>query len=259
MPIINIECSMRRGANIGFRIRTKIKRLLQRPISSSFNFPIIINNFNRLAYLRKQIEWLEHAGYRNIYIIDNNSTYAPLLKYYRTLPYTVYRLNKNQGHFSLWETVIFMKFSNDYYVYTDPDILPVEYCPSNILEYFREILQAYPTYHKAGFALKIDDIPEHFNLKHSVIKWEQQFWKTSLDLNIYDALIDTTFALYRPGSKGGANIMAIRTAGKYMARHLPWYENSDMLDDETINFLTTSSSASSWYATSRGENKQYFE
>ena len=46
--------------------------------------PIIINNFNRLDTLQKLIASLEIRGYRNIYIIDNLSTYPPLLDYYKS-------------------------------------------------------------------------------------------------------------------------------------------------------------------------------
>ena len=54
--------------------------------------PIIINNFNRLDFLRRLIERLERDGYRNIYIIDNASGYDPLLAYYDCVPYPVFRL-----------------------------------------------------------------------------------------------------------------------------------------------------------------------
>jgi hypothetical protein len=248
---------MRKGANIWFRIVTKLKKIGQRPISNPYKIPIIINNFNRLDFLKQQIDWLQKAGYTNIHIIDNQSTYPPLLEYYKTLPYTIYRLDRNQGHFSIWETILFSRFSHDYYVYTDPDILPVEGCPSNILAYFQSLLHKYPGYKKVGFGLLINDLPDSYNLKPKVVKWEQQFWEKPLEQDVYDALIDTTFALYRPGAKGGADGPAIRTAGKYVARHLPWYENSAALDEETQYYLRSSSAASSWYAAAKGENEQY--
>ena len=56
-------------------------------ITDYHDIPVIINNFNRLEYLKKLIESLEIRGYRNIYIIDNLSTYPPLLQYYNTCKY----------------------------------------------------------------------------------------------------------------------------------------------------------------------------
>lgn len=257
MPFVDIECSMRKGANIFFRLLTKWKKWRHRPIEDPYKIPIIINNFNRLHFLKQQIDWLEKAGYSNIYIIDNQSSYPPLLAYYKTLPYTIFRLDRNKGHFSIWETILFSRFEHDYYVYTDPDILPIEACPFNILLYFRDLLKKYPGYKKVGFGLLINDLPEYYQLRECVIKWEKQFWQTALEPDVYDALIDTTFALYRPGAKGGADSPAIRTAGKYAARHLPWYENSSHLDEEAQYYLCHSSAASSWYAAVKGENTKY--
>jgi hypothetical protein len=37
---------------------------------------IFVLNFNRLSFLAKQIAWLRRAGYRNLTVIDNNSTGA---------------------------------------------------------------------------------------------------------------------------------------------------------------------------------------
>jgi hypothetical protein len=257
MAILNIECSMRRGVNILFRLRTKWDKYWKRPVRDAKGIPVIINNFNRLEYFSRLIQWLEDAGYKNIYIIDNNSTYPPLLEYYKELPYTIFKLDRNLGQFALWQTIIFSRFSNDYYAYTDPDIIPSEDCPADALFYFKTLLEKYPSFKKAGFGLKIDDLPDHYNLKEQVIQWEHIFWNDPLEDNVYDALIDTTFALYRPGAKGGADGPAIRTAGKYTARHLPWYENSKNLSAETRYYLETATIASSWYATLKTDDQQY--
>jgi|LauGreDrversion4_2_1035121.scaffolds.fasta_scaffold03025_9 hypothetical protein len=257
MPIIKIESSMRKGANVCFRINTKIRNFFAFPVTSIYDIPIIINNFNRLTYLKLQINWLVNAGYKNIYIIDNNSSYEPLLDFYETLPFTIFKLDQNIGHFSLWETVIYMKFKNSYYVYTDPDILPIEQCPNDFLNYFKKVLDEFPLIKKVGFGLKIDDLPTHYHLSEKVIKWEKQFWMNNIKDGLYDALIDTTFALYKPGAKGGADGPAIRTSDKYIARHLPWYEDSNNLDDETRFYISSTSQVSSWYKSLNGSNQQY--
>jgi len=66
--------------------------------------PIIINNFNRLTYLKELIQSLEQRGYSNIYIIDNLSTYQPLLDYYESCRYRIFRLKKNLGSYALWNS-----------------------------------------------------------------------------------------------------------------------------------------------------------
>ena len=42
---------------------------------------VIINRFNRVSSLRRLVKWLLDAGQKNVIIIDNASTYAPLLEY----------------------------------------------------------------------------------------------------------------------------------------------------------------------------------
>ena len=67
-----------------------------------------------------------------------------------------------------------------------------------------DLIKTMEKYHfnicKVGFALRIDDLPQHYPLKEKVIKWEKQFWtkKVNKTDNIYYAEIDTTFALYKP-------------------------------------------------------------
>lgn len=225
-----------------FLIRwNKLIAVLKRRNLKPFNdaqikqIPIIINNRNRLTYLLQLVSWLEKNGYKNIHIIDNKSTYPPLLDFYNSTKYTVYRLNENVGHLSLWKSGLIKKFEEGYYVYTDPDVLPVEECPDDILAFFMSQLNKYKNIEKVGFGLKIDDLPDHYKDKNKVINWEKQFWMKEIEKNIYDAPLDTTFALYRPYTNGFKWVQnAYRTGGKYVARHLPWYEDSNNLSEESI-------------------------
>ena len=79
-------------------------------ITNGYDIPIIINNRNRLTFLQELIESLEAKGYRNIFIIDNNSNYQPLLNYYESCPYKIFRLDKNIGYLALWKTNIYKHF-----------------------------------------------------------------------------------------------------------------------------------------------------
>ena len=81
------------------------------------NIPIIINNRNRLTYMKMLISSLEKRGYNNIYIIDNDSTYPPLLDYYsKECIYPVFYLNKNVGYNALWDSGLIRKFRKNYFV-----------------------------------------------------------------------------------------------------------------------------------------------
>lgn len=209
--------------------------------------PIIINNYNRLEYPRRLIGALEKLGYRNIYIIDNKSSYVPLLEYYDSCPYRVFRLDRNVGHLALWKTGISKMFRNQWYIYTDADILPGEDCPEDFAERLYRLAVKYDAI-KAGFALHIDDIPDHYEHKEKVQTWEKRFWEHPLERDVYDAEIDTTFALYRPNTqrRGIDRGLNIRVAGPMTAYHLPWYVDSNNMSEEEKYYVATCSGAASW-------------
>ncbi len=210
--------------------------------------PIIINNYNRLDCLLLLTEALTSRGYYNIHIIDNASTYPPLLEYYKTCPHTVHRFDVNYGHKSLWRSGLISKFRRDYYVYTDPDVVPVEECPDDFIEYFLGILGRYKNAVKVGFGLLIDDLPDHYDSKQKVMDWEARHWEQEVEPGVYRAPIDTTFALYRPWSYHKANLYVeqYRTGRPYAARHLPWYTDSANPSEEDKYYSRTIATSSHW-------------
>lgn len=222
--------------------------LFAKPMIDPSQTPIIINNFNRLTFLQNLIDRLVKSGYTNIYIIDNASTYPPLLEYYDKIPYTIFRLKDNIGFLSLWKTGLYKKFKNQYFVYTDSDVVPCDNCPDDFISYFYELMRRYPRATKVGFSLKIDDLSDTFKNKSKVLEWEAKFWKTSLEKDIYRAAIDTTFALYRPNVKGGAYFhdFMIRTAGLYQAKHLPWYNDDNNPTEEEAYYVSNARTSTHW-------------
>jgi hypothetical protein len=233
-----------------------IKEIIFPPKNSDYKqIPIIINNFNRLESMTLLISALKERGYNNIHIIDNLSTYPPLLEYYKTCPYPVFRLGRNIGSNSFWLSGIYKHFYGEYFVFTDSDIVPMEECPEDFMLVFLNVLKKYRLARKVGFSLKIDDLPDSYALKEQVIGWEKQFFEKKCDEMLYLAPIDTTFALYRPrGSRRPANFSAemYRTGFPYMARHLPWYVESLNPDEENRYYMEHSRSPTSW--TSRGHD-----
>ena len=211
------------------------------------DIPVIINNYNRISYLHQLIDWLEKAEMRNIYIIDNASTYPPLLDYYRNTKHIVIQLNANIGYKALWDTSIHLWFKGLPYIYTDPDILPIDECPLDAVKFLQETLGRHKDINKVGFGLQIDDIPDFYPKKSDVLKWEIKFWNTPISENLFKADIDTTFALYRALSVKQQWGKTLRTGGKYMAKHLPWYENPDTISEEEL-FYRKESIGSGWYS-----------
>jgi GT2 family glycosyltransferase len=245
--IINLKAGFRPRTNRLFRLAAKLRSLRKRKLQSYRDIPVIINNFNRLDYMEQLISWLEKARMKRIYIIDNNSTYPPLLDYYKKTKYTIFKLDKNIGHTALWDTHIFMWFKNSYYIYTDPDILPIEECPLNAVDYFLQILKRYPEFTKVGFGLKIDDIPDFYSRKKEVLRWESKYWEEPIAEGLYKARIDTTFALYRPNIRNQQWDRTLRTSDIYISRHLPWYEDDNKPSEEDIFFRKVTTTVSSWY------------
>jgi len=208
--------------------------------------PVFINCRDRVTDLRGLVGWLERAGVEEIYLLDNDSVYEPLLAYFEETPHTVVRLGQNYGRFALWVAPGAYDLTRGRsYAYTDPDIVPVDECPGDALDRFAELLGRYPAVAKAGFGLKIDDLPDHYAHKAAVQAWEGQHWRWPVEEGAYLSAIDTTFALYRPGSQMRP-AEAIRTGPPYVARHAPWYLDLDDLPDEEAFYQTRGGETFHW-------------
>ena len=209
--------------------------------------PVIINSRDRCSCLEQLIVWLRSAGYENIAILDNRSTYPPLLEYLRRVEHDVpvLRLSRNLGPRALWSSGLIGSLSEVPFVYTDPDVVPVEECPRDAVARLAELLDAHPQVTKAGLGIKIDDLPDTYAHKSAVRAWEANFWRRPLSGSCYDAAVDTTFALYRPGS--WHQLRAVRAGSPYLARHLPWYADSSRPTPEDLYYAEhATADMSSW-------------
>jgi len=198
-----------------------------------FEVPIIINNRDRLTTLRNMINSLQNMGYKNLLVIDNESTYPPLLSYYKNdCPAKIF-YEKNLGHRAICESKCLDTINSQYIIYTDSDLEFGDNYPEDFVEVFIKLYKKYNAidnnrYMKVGTALRIDDLPDKYPKKKHVLEWEKQFWKNRIsdELEIYNSPIDTTLALYARNdvhsSKFG-NLSAIRVGGKYTVRHKDWY------------------------------------
>lgn len=216
---------------------------------SVYNIPVIINNFNRLTFPLQLLEFLEKCGFTNIVILDNNSTYPKLLKFYENCKYEVIRQHVNHGHLAFWKSGLYHKYKWNYFIYTDADVVPIEECPEDFIVHFVSLLTKNYQLDKIGFGIKIDDLPDSFSLKKKVTDYEKRYWKKEVAQNVYDAPIDTTFALYKPFStlrRGEIyTLKAFRTGPPYLVRHLPWYVDSLNLSEEESYYLQTCGISSS--------------
>lgn len=199
--------------------------------------PILIICRDLLSDLKLLVSWFEKTGHENIILLDNNSSYSPLQDYLSASPHEVIRLKSNLGHRSPWLSQIVKKFDDSTpFVVTDPDLLPDPEAPEDSFEYFQELLLRYKNFDKAGFGLHIDDIPEINPYREQIIQWEKPFWTKELEPLLFAAHLDTTLALHRPQTPYKVT-ESIRTGRPYMARHLPWYRNPFITNEETAYYL----------------------
>ena len=199
--------------------------LSKKPIKFSRDIPVFIISRDRLKALKQLLNWCEKESLTNIIIIDNSSTYPPLLRFYSSVPHKVIGLSRNIGQTSPWVTGAVDVYAKDKpFIVTDSDIIPLPNAHGAV-RLFCKLLNDYPERIKAGFGLVIDDIPDSYALKDYVIAWESQFWQKEIEKDVYDADIDTTFAVNRQGIPYDIRD-SLRTGGRFLARHETWYTDS---------------------------------
>jgi hypothetical protein len=103
------------------------------------SIPIVILNRDRLIPLQEQISALHSKGYFNITIIDNQSTYQPLLDWYKDSKLDVFYndVTENSCHafrdLVLMQHPKFIQITSGWYVFNDSDIIPVDSVPDDFI------------------------------------------------------------------------------------------------------------------------------
>ena len=210
--------------------------------------PVYVNTFNRLTTTRKLCEQIAALDNAVPVIIDNASTWEPLLDWYQHCPFEVIRLTENYGHHAPWAAKVVDRPNDGFYCVTDCD-LDLEGIPADLMEVLQVPLKSFrgPVI-KSGVALRIDDIPPW---QTTVKEWESRFWRNRIVGSYYAAPIDTTLAMYRRHTPHRlatrvAGVRAVRVAGQYTARHVPWYLDPTNLDEENANYFATANDSNSW-------------
>lgn len=210
--------------NGGFR-KYRLKKEGFQPQSS---IPVFIISYNQLTFVRSMVEQLEPYT-DNIYIIDNKSTYPPLIDYLKEIDgmkVKVLWMPENYGH-KVYERDEIIALGGEKYIVTDPDLLFNPNLPKNFIDILSELSDKYKT-NKIGFALDTKDdinLSKKYNGK-TLPEHESMYWTQRVpdpEYELYSADIDTTFALinrnyYRRGWRDNS----IRVAGDFTCKHRPW-------------------------------------
>src|SRR5512139_1795296 len=97
--------------------------------------PIYINNRNRLTTTRRMVEYLRDVPGALPIVVDNASTYGPLLEWYQNCECEVIRMGGNIGPHAPWFVRDLVRGA-PYYVVTDAD-LDLADVPIDVLEVLR--------------------------------------------------------------------------------------------------------------------------
>lgn len=231
-------------------------RVRQRGGEASKSVPIFIISWNQYTYLKDLVDQVLKYPDMSIHIIDNNSTYEPLVKYLTEIEKNpsvkVLRQDTNHGH-KVYEMPHILKYIDELgvskYVVTDPDLTLNTKMPADFIKRLSELSDKYKK-NKVGLAL---DITNNIDLDRklddtdmTIADNEKKWWLKPIDntdgYELYDADVDTTFALInKEYRKLNGLDNSIRVAGDFTAIHRPWLKNfkSELLDGEMDFYLSS--------------------
>lgn len=208
--------------------------------------PVIINNRNFLTWPKAMVERIkEYDGVGEIIIVDNDSTYPPLLEWYATNPCRIERLDTNVGMGAPWVSGVVKELNGAPYVLTDPD-LGLEETPDDTLLYLLDKLNTLQL-DKVGLGLDWQIVEKKSPYYERLNLYEKSRWnKSPVKDGVYtEVQIDTTFALYNVDHYfiGGGS-----TTFPYVARHYPWEFSIEEArnNEEFMYYMDNATSASSY-------------
>jgi len=209
--------------------------------------PIIINNRDLYTWPIAMIyRMMKYQFVGDIIVVDNESTYPPLIHWYDRQ--NIVRVVKcsNLGHAGAWISGVVEELDSEYYVVTDGD-LNIENTPDDTLMMLLEKIKTQPELGKVGLGLDWQIVDSESPYYQRLRLYEKDRWEKSNVVNdIYtDVHIDTTFALYNVKHYfiGGGSLTF-----PYVARHLPWELTKEEYEanDEYKYYIKNASHSSSY-------------
>jgi hypothetical protein len=210
------------------------------------NIPIVILNRDRLYPLVEQVEALHKRNYNNITIIDNQSTYPPLLDWYKKSGVDVFYNNITENSCHAFRDLVysnhpkFKQIISDWYVFNDSDIIPVNDVPEDFIEHLIEYAKKYNR-SKVGMSIKIDDIDLDYPLNKWVHDYESSYWTNAIvdgEVELYPHPIDTTFSVHSPNTIPTWSNNTLRVGVPYIVKHAPFYYNPNSLPEDEKYYLS---------------------
>jgi len=209
-------------------------------VDTQDNIPVIVLSHNNPTYLHAMVRFLRCYSGANITVYDTASSLPLHLELLDALErvVTVRRMPTNDGPQSFWSAPNLARLPR-FFALTDADLRPHPDLAPNFLAYLAALSQAFPG-RKAGFALDLTIRDQFLQGTYaggsSIAQWGEQFWGSRLSTPsggppdpLYDALIDTTFAVYDkhanvPDSAGKIawRLNGMRVGGTFAGTQVPW-------------------------------------
>lgn len=202
--------------------------------------PVLIVCRDRLGCLVDLVAWLEGAGHDHLVLVDNASTYPPLLDWMAGCGHRVVHLTENRSHLAPFTEGLVP--TDRPFVVTDCDVVPAPPCPADAVDHLLDVLLSHDVA-KVGLGLRLDDLPDTA-MARAARCYERRFWAAPLRPGVFDAPVDTTFALYRPGLPFA--VEGVRTGPPYVARHTTWYLDPDDLPPDERWYAAHRASRTEW-------------
>jgi|TARA_B110000858_G_scaffold172471_1_gene203633 hypothetical protein len=198
----------------------------------------LLINRNLLTTFKNTLEFLRKEPRVEIHILDQESTYPPLLEFYKTITEEIHYA-KNEGPYSAWDPK-YEYLRKGYFIVADTDCI-YDNVPDDWLDVMLHAINQ-PGSPKIGFSLEIEDLPNTDQGKQSYAH-EAKYWENKIDLG-WDAHVDTTFALYRANLSFSYN--GIRLDKPYCIQHAPWYIDDCCIPEEWQYYLDHANHISTW-------------
>lgn len=213
---------------------------------------IFIMTWNILEHTQKMAEFFVSCGHEPI-IVDNCSTYPPLLEWYKNCPYKVVSTQgvelQTYNRF-VWEIPGLLDEVENYYAVTDCD-LGFEGVPKDFCEVLTADIERSEGIIKSGLSIRLSDLPDN-PYANRYREAEKNNYNNVDPHGFYGIPVDTTFAVYskdrcnnldkmwRPsGDPAPESFLdnsyfyrSHRSPEPYTVQHLPWYMDINNLTEE---------------------------
>ena len=142
-------------------------------MSLSQKIKAFIVNRNLLTTLKNTVDFLLKEPRIDVIIFDQQSDYAPLLEYYKTVNATVVYSPTNAGPHSVWGETLKGYFNTEPFIVADSDCI-YDGVPSDWLDKMLNVLNT-TTVFKVGFSLNTEDLPDS-EVGKQAKEWEAKYW-----------------------------------------------------------------------------------